>query len=211
MEAHRYVRVVCALTGVEFSLSDAHVLNVQETERRLAQRRQELAYLEQLAAKLGSSATPDGKPAHHRPLIAPAVAHAMDSGVTEGLLVPLAQQREQNALAFFERMRVHSFYGPRIAGVPKPEIPAVMALGRRLLQLVDPERKLSRDAKTALGVGVAAALRGKIIEECELILVTHAANGTLAQLGVAPDVCDELGPAIIRALGQSQHVPEEDE
>jgi hypothetical protein len=207
MEPFQYIRVKCSLTGVEFPLFDAFVLDVFEAERRLAVRRQEVALLEQLVAKLGASTAADGAPLRKRAVVSPVLARAFDAGVTSGLLVPLAQQRDQRTMALIDRLRRDPFYGPRLAKVPSEELPAVVELGRRLRRCVDPQGRLSPDGKTAIGIGAALTLRGRILEDCTLALVSHAITGTLPEIGVAPGACPEVGPAILASLGQPPPEP----
>ena len=180
--------VRCFLTGVQFPLDAAFVLNRREARNLLAALNDRIASLRRVIeqfAPLDDDAGGSGGIQHlpagfarrkHR-LVCKAVAEALAPGYPEiCLFVEWTEYQAQVRSAALHSLRGDRRFGDSIKRLDSNALQEADKLSRAVLRKLDPQRKLSRSERQAIAVAICMRHRGGTAEKVTQ-LIRDAATG----------------------------------
>jgi hypothetical protein len=153
----------CFLTGVQFPLLNAYVLNRREAFRLVRALEDRARTLRRVIAQLspldeaprhrrGSAAA---RPAMVHRLVCRAVADALAGGFPEiRLLLPWPEYLLQARVAEIHFQPDHPRYGEAIRALTDEALAQAVTLGRRVMRSLDPQRRWPPEGHTAVTAGI---------------------------------------------------------
>lgn len=188
----------CFLTGVQFPLEDAFVLNRREARFLLAALHDRIASLRRVIEQLAPMDeleeidmpshphTPRPARKRHR-LVCKAVAEAIAPAFAEVTLFQGWQEYQSQArFSTVNNMRTHSRFGKLLKDLTDDELLGVSRLGRTVLKVLDKDSKLPVSTRQAIALSACAHLRQLNANEvCERINVSAAAIDDDPALGLS--------------------------
>lgn len=191
--------VHCFLTGVQFDMDKAYVLNRRDARDLLAALSDRLVSLRRLIAQFGplderdepdqDRRQPHGGAAsrkRHR-LVCKAVADAMAPGFPEIELFQTWPSHQAHARTLMRQgLHAHPVYGVVIKELNDKAVSDGERLGRATLRQLDPQTQLPRRTRLAVCAAACLQLRGQQPEQAAgLIRSSMASAADLALLGLS--------------------------
>jgi hypothetical protein len=196
--------VHCFLTGVQFPMDKAFVLNRRGARDLLAALNDRVVSLRRLIDQLSPLDVEPDLPPHmkrrredqmprkHR-LVCKAVAEALGPGFPEiKLFLPWPEHQAQVQKTTQRKLRGHQVHGEAIQKLDAAALREGNELGRSALQLLDPKRQLAPRTRVAISAAACAHLRGRTAEAVvQLIRDAVAGKGEPGAAGLtAKDLAD---------------------
>lgn len=212
--------VRCFLTGVQFCLEEAFVLNRREARDLLDALKDRVASLRRVIDQFSPLDDEDDNAAvahngrtgfarkKHR-LVCKAVADALAPGFPEiRLFLTWPEYHSHARLATLHGLRRHPLFGGEIGVLNDDALRQVEKLGKGVLHLLDPKRVLPQDTRLAIAVGTCVHHRGRSPEEVVRLIRTAAAeNGDPDALRITQDHLDAVRN--ILGIRVNVHPPEQ--
>lgn len=162
----------CFLTGVQFPLEDAFVLNRRDAHDLLDALKERVASLRRVIDQLSPLDEEEGGNSRvaytgrgafarkkHR-LVCKAVADALAPGFPEiKLFLAWAEYREHVRLIALQALRRHPLFGQAITALDDDALQKTEKLGRAVLHLLDRHRDLPQDTRLAIAAGTCVRHR----------------------------------------------------
>lgn len=192
--------VRCFLTGVQFPLEDAFVLNRREARGLVAALNDRVASLRRLVEQLApldgeasdasaQQGRQEGRARKKHRLVCKTVASAIAAGFPEvPLFTPWPEYQSQLNLAALTSLRGHVVSGSAIKKLSDDTLRKAEKLARNVLRELDPSRALPHSTKLAISVAICLHHRSKA--PANLVdLIRSAATGSRKQAvaGIAAD------------------------
>ena len=178
----------CFLTGVQFHIDKGFVLNRREARDMLDALKQRVASLQRAIDQLSPLDEYDGYAAtgvsgragfarkKHR-LVCKAVADALAPGFPEiRLFIPWPEYQSRAHLASRQVLRHHPVFGKALEGIDDAQFQQAEKLGKSVLNLLDPQRKLPPYTRFAIAVGTCVRHLGHTPAEVVRFIRTAAAE-----------------------------------
>lgn len=195
----------CFLTGVQFRLEEAFVLNRREAHDLLDALKDRVASLRRVIDQLSPLDEDDGNAAVAHPgrsgfarkrhrLVCKAVADALAPGFPEiRLFLPWPEYHAHARLATLHGLHRHPLFGGMIEPLDDDALGQAERLGRRVLHLLDRRRDLPHDTRLAIAVGTCVRHRSESpADVVRLIRTVAAGNGDPESLAIRPDDLDAI-------------------
>lgn len=165
-------RIRCFVSGAEVDFDQAMILDVRAAQERATNLKEQLDALQRVLDSLGRHVTrtvAGGRTMQGRPLVAPAIATALESGTGPGLFMRFAELRQRWQDADFERARRHPAVRPLVEGMDEAAVKIAFAFGGHMLDALGIDRQLSVDtrivARAAFGVIGAGRSVASFVDE----------------------------------------------
>lgn len=198
----------CFLTGVQFPMEDAFVLNRREARLLLSALSDRVACLRRLIEQLAPLDDTDDRDSNqpkrnpkaarrrHR-LLCKAMAETIANAYPEvRLFHAWPEYRSQTRYSAISDMRLHRRFGQDLDKLTDAELMSVSHLGREVLKLVDKDLGLAASTRQAIALSTCARLRALNANEiCKKISNALAGTEIDSSLGL-----EKRDLAAIRAL-----------
>jgi len=193
----------CFLTGVQFHIDKGFVLNRREARNMLDALKKRVASLQRAIEQLSPLDEDDSYAANayigrtgftrkkHR-LVCKSVADALAPGFPEiKLFIPWPEYQSRARLASRQALRNHPVFGKALEGLADSQFEQAEKLGRGVLHLFDPLRKLPPYTRFSIIVGTCVRHLGRSpVEVVRFIKTAAAEDGDPDFLGLTPSDLD---------------------